>query len=130
MSDNDTKDELLTYVEEFFGDAVHRFDIHAHGFKFLSELQEKLSEGPMVTFRRLYSGQWRVEDIREVLRLGLVGGGMTPAEAHKLMTRYFEHSPLAEHAALALSVLSAAIVGRKSEDDPPATAVEAAAVFL
>jgi hypothetical protein len=126
---SDTEDKMLTYIDEFFGDGVHRFDIHAHGFQFLIELQEKLNEGPMMTFRRLYGGSWRVEDIREVLRLSLVGGGMTPAEVNKLMVRYFERSPLAEHAALALSVLSAAIVGRKSEDEPVPTAIEAVAAF-
>ena len=123
-----TDDTFLTHIDEFFGDAVHRFDIHAGGFEFLIELQEKLGEGPLVTFRRLYGGTWRVDDIRHVLRLGLVGGGTTPAEANKLMTRYFERSPLAEHAPLALSILSAAIVGRKSEDEPAPTAVEAVAL--
>ncbi|ESZ76296.1 gene transfer agent family protein [Mesorhizobium sp. L103C105A0] len=118
----------LTHIDEFFGDSVKRFDLHANGFDQLIELNEKLGEGPLVTFRRIYSGQWRVQDIREVLRLGLIGGGTTPAEAHKLMTRYFERSPLGEHAALALAVMSAAIVGRKSEEDPAPTAIEAAVV--
>ncbi|MBZ9999641.1 MULTISPECIES: gene transfer agent family protein [unclassified Mesorhizobium] len=123
-----TDEPFLTYVDEFFGDAIHRFDVHSGGFQFLQELGEKLNEGPMVTFRKLYAGAWEVDTIRHVLRLGLVGGGTSPAEANKLMTRYFERSPLGEHAALALSIMAAAIVGRKSEDEPVPTAVEAVAV--
>lgn len=118
--------DVITHVDAFFGDGDKRFDIHAGGFEHLIELQEKTGEGPFVTFLRLYRGQWRVADIREVLRLGLIGGGTSPSEAHKLITRYFEKDPLGEHAPLALAVMAAAIAGRSPDESPDGKADELA----
>ena len=68
-----------TYVDEFFGDAVHRFDLHAGSFDRLTELQEKTGDGPFVTFKRLRDGEWRVVDVSETIRIGLIGGGASPS---------------------------------------------------
>ncbi len=47
----------------------------------LLELQEKCDAGPAQIVARLEGGTWRVQDLRETLRLGLIGGGMTPTDA-------------------------------------------------
>jgi Phage tail tube protein, GTA-gp10 len=81
----------------------------------LIELQEKCKAGPPEILDRLLSGRWKVEDIRETLRLGLVGGGAKPEEALALRARYVD-TRLQESALVAQAVLMAALVGVK--DDP------------
>lgn len=71
----------------------------------LRELQEKTDAGPAHLLQRLTDGTWRVDDIRETLRLGLIGGGMTPSEALALCRRYVDDRPLLESLPLARAVL-------------------------
>ena len=77
----------------------------------LRELQDKCNAGPLVVYHRLQSGEWRVDDIRETLRLGLIGGGMRPVEALILVKRYVDDRPLAENVLPATAVILAAVMG-------------------
>ena len=93
----------------------------------LRELQDKTSAGPMQILQRLSDSSWRVDDIRETLRLGLIGGGMTPMDALILTKRYVDdygHN-LIENAKAAQNVIFAALVGVK--DDPVGAAKKAQA---
>lgn len=91
----------------------------------LLELQEKTDAGPLELFLRIHSGRWRVQDLRETIRLGLVGGGAKPAEAVALVRRYVDERPLAESVPVALEVLQAAISGPEDEaPGKPAAAME------
>lgn len=49
--------------------------------------------------------------IREVIRAGLVGGGMSATEALKLVRRHVDDRPLSEAAPVALRILSALAYG-------------------
>ena len=91
-----------------WGDGEHRFRL---AIGQLRELQEKCNAGPAEIFQRLLDRTWRVDDLREVLRLGLIGGGMKPAEALVLVKRYVDERPLLENVGPALQVLTAALVG-------------------
>lgn len=82
----------------------------------LEELQDLVDAGPYEVWRRLTDGRWRVQDLRHVIRLGLIGGGLEPARALVLTQRYVEARPLVENVQPALAILSAALFG--SEDDP------------
>lgn len=84
----------------------------------LRELQEKVNAGPQTVLQRLATGAWYVDDIRETLRLGLIGGGLAPAKALKLVERYVdaEDRPLIENAPAAQAVILAAVIG--VGDDP------------
>lgn len=67
--------------------------------------------------------------IREVIRVGLVGGGMAPAEASKLVKRHIDDRPLAEAVPLALAILQAIAYGAPqdaTEADPPGAGTEMA----
>lgn len=77
----------------------------------LRELQEKCDAGPMVILDRLRVGKWLVDDIRESIRLGLIGGGMKPLDALVLVKRYVDERPLAENVVHATAVLLAAVMG-------------------
>lgn len=91
-----------------FGDGVYAFALFAGQ---LEELEEKADAGPMEIYRRLLSGNWRTVDVRETIRLSLLGGGegwvgatlaedgeaeggapvkMTPPLAMRLVSRYVD----------------------------------------
>ena len=82
----------------------------------LEELQEKCGAGPPAIFQRLCASSWMVRDVRETIRLGLIGGGMAPAKALSLVQRYVDERPLGENAPTAQAILLAAIIG--VEDEP------------
>lgn len=85
------------------------------GWGELAELQEKTDAGPYVVLNRLYSHQWRVEDISNIIRLGLIGGGMAPATALKKVRTYVEERPPLENHSIAVAILAAGLLGAPDE---------------
>lgn len=92
----------------------------------IAELQEKCNAGPFEILRRLSVGAWRVEDISNVLRLGLIGGGMEPVPALKLVRLYVEARPPMENLLPAQAVMSAGLMGAPDEDDVKKNSTEMA----
>jgi hypothetical protein len=88
----------------------------------LRELQEKCEVGPGVVLMRLIANQFRVDDIPTVIRLGLIGGGLDPTSASRLVRTYVEQRTFewgGENGLgiLAVKILAAALNG--AEDEPP-----------
>ena len=83
----------------------------------LRALQDSCQSGPEEVFNRLDAGQWRVNDILEPVRLGLIGGGMAREEAGPLVTALADQHALFGFKMLALEVLFRALAG--PEDDQP-----------
>lgn len=81
----------------------------------LVELQEKCDAGPYVVLNRLYGGQWKVEDIAHVIRLGLIGGGTKPSDALRLIRAYVEAYPPLDNVLIAQAVLAAGLQGAPEE---------------
>jgi hypothetical protein len=81
----------------------------------LAELQEQCNAGPYVILDRLYTRQWRIEDVSNVIRLGLIGGGMEPVKALKLVRSYVEARPPMENVLFATGILSAGLMGAPDE---------------
>jgi len=103
------------------------------GWRELIELQEARDAGPAYVLGRLAVGAWHVQDVREVIRLGLQGGGVSQADAIKLVRTHVEQCPENFGGSngllvLATRILSAAIDGAPDEPlgetDAPATAPE------
>ncbi len=97
-----------------WGDGEHEFNVAK--IKCALELEEKCNAGLAEICSRLYGRslseqRWRINDIRETLRIGLIGGGKSPVEALRLVQRYCDDRPLAESVTAALTVVMAAIVG-------------------
>lgn len=87
----------------------------------LRQLQDACNAGPEEILNRLRAGNWKVDDLIEPLRLGLIGGGMPPQEAGPKVTNLIRQgSPLVEFKLVATAVVMAAIMG--VEDDPLETA--------
>lgn len=84
----------------------------------LVELQELCSAGPQFILNRLtVTGDWRVEDISEIIRLGLLGADkdMKPSRATDLVRRYVKERPPLENHTLAVAILTTALLGAPEE---------------
>ncbi len=86
----------------------------------LRALQGACDAGPEQILTRIRTGQWRLDDMMEVIRQGLIGGGMAPEKAARMVTLLFEQHPLLAFKATALEVLMLALTG--PEDDQPGKA--------
>jgi hypothetical protein len=101
-------------VEIDWADGTHKFRLPIGA---LRELQDKTNAGPAQILNRFRDNTWRVDDVREVIRLGLIGGGMKPLDALTLVVRYVDNRPLMESFHTAFSVIAVALVG-VPEDNP------------
>jgi hypothetical protein len=99
--------------EGVFGDGKYRFRL---GIAELEELQEKTDAGPEEVFWRLQGVNWRLADIRDTIRLGLIGAGRLPTEALVLTERYCKPGWLASWKPLASAIIGAALNGAPDED--------------
>lgn len=85
------------------------------GWGELRSIQEACDAGPFVVLERLGNGSWKLEDISSVIRFGLIGGGVPPVEASKLVRLYVEKFPPAESCIVAHAVLTAGCIGAPEE---------------
>lgn len=109
-------------LELVWGDGPQQFKFGIGQFR---ELQENINirrikigapmVGPMSLLNLLRANDAWPDDIRDVLRLGLIGGGMKPADAHRLMTHYFDPIPPLENMKPAFVVLLAGLAGPPDE---------------
>lgn len=74
-------------------------------------LETRLDSGISEVLGRLSSGRWRLADIREVIRLGLIGGGATAVDARRLVDAHVVPGALAEHLLIAQAIVMAAVAG-------------------
>lgn len=81
----------------------------------LIQLQEACDAGPQMILQRLGDNSWRVEYISHILRLGLIGGGLEPVKALKLVREYVEARPPLENFLYAQAVLSIGLLGAPDE---------------
>lgn len=88
----------------------------------LSELQEACGAGPFVVLARLAGNQWLTQDISTTIRLGLIGGGVEPAKALRLVKDYVESRPPMENASLARGILEVSLLGAPDEQSGEAQA--------
>jgi hypothetical protein len=109
----------------FFGDAEHQFALTPG---MIAELEAKTGSGVGGLFRRMIANDFRHAEIVETIRLGLIGGGMNPETAARLVAAYVPARPLIEAYALAVAILEALMFGGGASpaDVAPATDGEAA----
>ncbi len=125
-------------IELTWGDGPHKFNIAK--IKSVLELEEKCEAGIAEIFQRIRSDRWHINDVRETLRISLIGGGMTPDKALSLINRYCDDRPWAESLQPAMLIIMAAMVGvpgdevgkkeeteRTKEDQPSEKMVDSSA---
>ncbi|MFC6709867.1 gene transfer agent family protein [Paracoccus cavernae] len=83
----------------------------------LQVIQEKTDFGPEHLLHRINLAQWAAADLFEILRNGLIGGGMPHVEALKACRKAFEDHPLISFKVPAQAVLAACLYG--PPDDQP-----------
>lgn len=79
-------------------------------------LQSICDAGPGELLQRFEAQRYRLDDVRETIRQGLIGGGLSDAMATKLIADHFDNRPLAQFVVLAQIIVAAALVG--VADDP------------
>lgn len=100
-------------IELEFADGTYGFRL---AIGELEELQEKTGVGPYALLRRLLANDWLITDVREAIRLGLIGGGQEPVASKRLVERYVDQrSDWLNNAMLAQAIVSAALVGAPEE---------------
>src|SRR5262245_21292872 len=77
----------------------------------LRELEAKRESGSFEIYQRLAGGTWRVDDITETLRLGLIGGGVAPMLALGLVAKYVQPTSFLVNVVIARTVLMHALFG-------------------
>lgn len=92
----------------------------------LASLQEACDAGPYVILERLQNNTWRLNDIREVIRFGLIGGGTKPPEALRLVRAYVEARPPLENRITATAILTVGLMGAPEEDVGESSAADQA----
>ncbi len=87
----------------FLGDGEHAFQIKG---KHIPELERLSGVGIGSLFKRLTEGHFRHADIRNVIRLGLIGGGeMTPQEVSDFCALWVTDRPMIESYPIAVSIM-------------------------
>lgn len=111
-------------IELVWADETRRFRIGIGEFRSLQESvnsrrvligAQPVGPGGLLDLLRTKNA-WP-DDVRDVLKAGLIGGGLEFQEANKLLVRHFDGKPLLEHSKTAFPVLLAALVG--VPDDEP-----------
>lgn len=84
----------------------------------LRELQESINKnrgahpiGPWSLFQLVNKGDAWLDDLREIIRLGLIGGGTRIELVPGLIKRYVDERPMLESAPVAAAILGIALVG-------------------
>lgn len=109
-------------IELDWADGTYTFRL---GFGQLVELQEKTGCGPQFLLQRLADKRWMVQDVSEIVRIGLIGGGMTPDRALSLVRIYIQGRPPLENVPIAFAVLSAGLMGAPEEEGEDSSSGEA-----
>jgi hypothetical protein len=90
------------------------------------ELEDKCDAPIAVIHARLIGGAYKVSDVRETIRIGLIGGGLDPAKALNLVRTYVDERPLSESWVIARLVMGGLLYGFEAHPiNPPGPAAKA-----
>lgn len=118
----------LCAIDLDWGDGSYRF---ALPLAQLEELQTLCDAGPFAIFARLMDRSWRTYDVHQTIRLGLIGGGVEPVKALRLVKSYVHDRPWLESVPIAQAIIAVTVNGKADEpvgksqaageeSDPPA----------
>lgn len=121
------------YIELEWADGDHLFALKGAQ---IEELEAKCQNpatgkpgiGLGAIWSRVMGGEWYRDDLRHIIRLGLIGGGMGAIEANRLCKTYVDDVPISSNTPdfdnpncpllVAQAILSAALVGVEASDTP------------
>lgn len=105
-------------IEAFFGDAVYPFRLALGDIRDLEAKLRASSPGVFELHGRFLAMRVSSTELRETLRIGLIGGGMKASEAHLMMERWFR-PPFIPLVRIALDLLDAAMLAPPGEPVTP-----------
>jgi hypothetical protein len=82
----------------------------------LRALEQRRDCGCFIILARLYKGECMVDDVIEVLRIGLIGGGMSEKQAMLTIQKSYDHANIIELATTATHVLAKFIQWKTGDD--------------
>ena len=88
----------------FFGDGEHTFALTDD---MITELERITDLGIGALYQRAVHMQFKLADLVETIRLGLIGGDLSPEKAMQLTDTYARNRPMGELYPLALDILDA-----------------------
>lgn len=102
-------------IELQWGDGTYTFRL---GLGEIEEMERKRDLGIFQIVTRLSPEirQCKLSDITEVIRLGLIGGGMVPVEALVKVQRYAEERPIDENRDVAYAIALAGLMRLHSNE--------------
>lgn len=100
---------------DYFAGERRRFFLPIFGE--LRQLQEKHDIGPMIFERAFRENFWKVEYIVDVIKYGLIGGGMKEAEADKLVIDTIEAGRILRYVGLAHNIMIVTLGPLEDEED-------------
>lgn len=104
---------MASVHQAFFGDADHQFSLP---FAMIKELQRVSGGvGIGIIFSRVADRMFSHDDILNVIRLGLIGGGTDPEEAAALVENYAPTLPYLKLYELALAILETLMFGKAAK---------------
>lgn len=106
----------MDQISEEFGGEVRRFQLR---FGELLDLETQTGVGFGELYQRIARTRWYAKDLRAVIKFGLIGGGMAPADADALARSRFEDYPLQRSVGLALKLLLATMEGIPKDETVP-----------
>ena len=101
-----------TSYKAFFGDKEYTFRLAP---SLLTELETKRGPIGIVSYR-VWNNQFAHADITEVLRFGLIGGGLPAKRAAELIAAYAADRPLSETQPIAAKVLERLFCGNPHQE--------------
>ena len=111
------ENKIFSKTTQVFGDNEYTFALTWAGAQ---EWEEKTGRSLYQTFDAMVATKAGfVSDVKEIIRISLIGGGMAPADAFRLVKQYVECRPLSESLPVALAAAEAFLFGT---DDEPETA--------
>jgi hypothetical protein len=94
----------------------HAFDLTSRRVSWMLLLAQHPFPGqygstPAACLKRFEESVYAPDDIERVIRIGLIGGGMSEVEADSIVAEHVRGQPLAANAAVAFEVLATLFVG-------------------
>ncbi len=104
-----SEDALSTAVYRHLGGRDHRFELRLGEIR---ELERLCNSGVGGIWRRIAVLEFKLDDLRETIRLGLIGGGdCSHPEAEAIVRFSVDGRPINEYFSLALDIVKAAFEG-------------------
>lgn len=103
------ENELITH-RSFFGDGEYLFCLTD---EMIVELERIADTGIGVIFLQVANMGFLSSTVTAILRLGLIGGGMAPERAYRLVETYGRNRPLDELFPLAAAICDARWAGNR-----------------